>query len=228
MEFSDFDNKEINDQLIDLIEYVKNDIRDKRMYLKCMKAYQKKYNKMIKELNKKKKKVNPNKKKSGFSAPQIVPKEFHEQPWGCDPDVKLPRPVLTKMVYGYIEDNDLKDPDNKRIIKPDKTIIKLFHLKKNDILKFETFQTFMAKLYKPSKNITNSDSDSESEIETESKPKKKKSKKETKRKNDTFLNSDSDSDSNSDSNSDSESEFESKSKSKSKSTKGKKSKKKST
>ena len=85
---------------------------------------------------------------SGFNKPQAVPIEFHEQPWGCTPDQELPRTVLTKMVYDYIKEHNLQTEEDKRVINPDNTLRKLFHLKDSDTLEFKNFQTYMARLYK--------------------------------------------------------------------------------
>lgn len=117
---------------------------------------------------------------SGFNKPQAVPIEFHEQPWGCTPDQELPRTVLTKMVYDYIKEHGLQTEEDKRVINPDPTLRKLFHLKDSDTLEFRNFQTYMARLYK--RNFDDDDdvddessvsgvsaSESESEVE---KPKK--------------------------------------------------------
>lgn len=116
---------------------------------------------------------------SGFNKPQPVPVEFHCQPWGCTADQELPRTVLTKMVYDYIKENDLQAEHDKRVIKPDAVLRKLFHLKEDDTLEFKNFQTYMARLYK--RNFDDDDtwesqasSTSESEADE---PKKKAGKK---------------------------------------------------
>lgn len=118
---------------------------------------------------------------SGFNKPQPVPVEFYEQPWGCTADQELPRTVLTKMVYDYIKENTLQAEHDKRVINPDMTLRKLFHLKETDTLEFKNFQTYMARLYKRNfdeddewSQTASSASDSESE---KPKSKAKKSKK---------------------------------------------------
>lgn len=119
---------------------------------------------------------------SGFNKPQLVPIEFYEQPWGCTADQELPRTVLTKMVYDYIKENTLQAEHDKRVINPDTTLRKLFHLKVTDTLEFKNFQTYMARLYK--RNFDSDDewsqqasSASESEDEEPKKKSKSKSKK---------------------------------------------------
>ena len=92
------------------------------------------------------------------------------------------------MVYKYIKDNGLHDPNDGRIINADDKLKSLFNLKEEDKLTFRTFQKYMAKLYKEElqegddntsmiEESTASDiSDTES-IKVEKKKKKKKSKK---------------------------------------------------
>jgi len=104
----------------------------------------------VKEASKRKKSTkDPSEKRdpSGFNAAQPVPPEFCEQPWGCEADQELPRTMLTKMVYDYVKEENLQDPEDKRNIFPDATLKKLFHLKDTDELHFNNFQTYMKRLY---------------------------------------------------------------------------------
>merc|ERR1711998_630007 len=66
---------------------------------------------------------------------------------GCEQDQELPRTMLTKMVYDYVKEKGLQDPEDKRKIHPDAEIKKLFHLKEGDELHFNNFQTYMKRLY---------------------------------------------------------------------------------
>ena len=104
----------------------------------------------VKEASKRKKSTKDASEKrdpSGFNAKQPVPPEFCEQPWGCEPDQELPRTMLTKMVYDYVKEENLQDPEDKRRIFPNETLKKLFHLKDTDELHFNNFQTYMKRLY---------------------------------------------------------------------------------
>merc|ERR1719231_1456942 len=103
----------------------------------------------IKEASKRKKKTSSSDKRgpSGFNAKQSVPIEFTKQPWGADPDAELPRTTLTKMVYDYVKENKLQDPEDKRRIFPDDSLKELFHLNDGDELHFNNFQTYMKRLY---------------------------------------------------------------------------------
>jgi hypothetical protein len=123
------------------------------------------------------------KEPSGFNRPQPVPKEFTVEPWNCDKDEELPRTVLTKKVYDYVKGKGLQDPADKRIIHPDSTLKKLFHLKKGQNIEFKTFQTFMARLYK-GETVSEGEGDEEENVveEVVEKPKEKKKKKKKKNK----------------------------------------------
>ena len=104
----------------------------------------------VKEASKRKKSTKDASEKrdpSGFNAKQPVPPEFCEQPWGCEADQELPRTMLTKMVYDYVKEENLQDPEDKRRIFPNETLKKLFHLKDSDELHFNNFQTYMKRLY---------------------------------------------------------------------------------
>ena len=115
----------------------------------------------IKDASKRKKSTKDASEKrdpSGFNAKQPVPPEFCEQPWGCAADQELPRTMLTKMVYDYVKEENLQDPNDKRNIFPDETLKKLFHLKDTDELHFNNFQTYMKRLYDRSFDTVDDDS----------------------------------------------------------------------
>ena len=88
--------------------------------------------------------------KSGFNKPTPVPEPVAKL-FDIEEGTLLARTVVTKMIYQYIRDKGLQNPENKRQINPDSKIRKLFQLSKEDTLSFENFQTHMKKLYPPSK-----------------------------------------------------------------------------
>ena len=51
------------------------------------------------------------------------------------------------MVYDYVKENKLQDPEDKRRIFPDDSLKELFHLNDGDELHFNNFQTYMKRLY---------------------------------------------------------------------------------
>lgn len=140
----------------------------------------------LKEASKRKNRKSSTDKRgpSGFRANQSVPIEFTEQPWGADADAELPGTTLTKMVYDYVKEHKLQDPDDKRRIFPDDNIKKLFHLRDGDELHFNNFQTYMKRLYDRSfpedSAAEESDASEPEEIKKTETTDKKKKKKTTK------------------------------------------------
>lgn len=99
---------------------------------------------------------------------QPVPPEFCVQPWGCEEDMELSTVLLAKMVYDYIVEMELQDPEDKRKINPDSVIKKLFHLQETDEINFDNFHTYMKKLYDRDLIDDEFEFNSESEYEFES------------------------------------------------------------
>jgi len=130
--------------------------------------YLKKLNKVLSKLNnsntKNKKNTVVVKKQTGFSELRIVPEELKEL-LGINENI-LARTEITKKVYKYIDDNKLKYPNNKRIIRVDDKLAKALKLSKDEIekinnsqeqkdangLNFFNIQTWLAKLYVVDKN----------------------------------------------------------------------------
>merc|ERR1712046_87137 len=131
---------------IDITETDKTNVRESKTILAEIDELHSKRNiidktvkNLLKELEKKKKSSLTTSEKrdpSGFNAKQPVPEEFCCQPWGCKSDEEIARTKLTKMVYDYVRDNNLQNPKYRRIIFPDESIKKLFHLNDNDELHF--------------------------------------------------------------------------------------------
>jgi hypothetical protein len=135
----------------------------------------KKIQKLISKITNKKPKIkkltgiNEPKKLSGFSESTVVPNELklllniHEN--------TLPRTKLTKKVYEYIEANNLKCPNNKRILRVNDKLANALKLTKEQVekinnsnnqkdkegLNFYNIQTWISKLYPNNKNIKQGD-----------------------------------------------------------------------
>ena len=142
------------------------------------KVLDKTHNREVKMARKNRRNTNPNREKkepSGFNKPGPIPIEFTHEPWNCDPNEEQPRTVLTKKVYEYIKNHNLQDEEDKRVIHPDKTLKKLFHLQPDDVLEFRTFQTHMAKLYNRENlpDVISEDDEEVEVVEMEEKSKKK-------------------------------------------------------
>ena len=134
------DNELTHAEIIDeMQENTREILRLERRNNNLFKLCERVHKRDVKEARKNRKNKNSDQKKdpSGFNKPSPVPVEFYEQPWGCNPDQELPRTVLTKMVYEYIDDNNLKEEGDRRKMitsgKAGKVIRKLFHLK-DDVL----------------------------------------------------------------------------------------------
>jgi chromatin remodeling complex protein RSC6 len=96
--------------------------------------------------NRKTKSTRGSKKPSGFNKPCTVPEQIVRL-LGLEAGVELPRTQITKLIYGYIKDNGLQDPKDKRTINPDKKLQKLFSLASEEQISFYNIQTHIKKLY---------------------------------------------------------------------------------
>ena len=101
-----------------------------------------------KELQKKSNKNNKKKKKknnlSGFAVPTKITKELAEF-LNLDHDTEISRTDVTSLICKYIKDNNLQNPDNKKIILPDDKLKKLFngYLGEEDQLEFFNIQSYL-------------------------------------------------------------------------------------
>ncbi len=130
---------------VEMLKLCKANVRD-------WKLLQRLNNKAIKESRKNRRSKNSSNRKqvkSGFNKPTPVPTGVASL-FDIEEGTLLARTVVTKMIYQYIRDHNLQNPENKREIRPDSKIRKLFLLSKSDKLSFENFQTHMKKLYPPS------------------------------------------------------------------------------
>ena len=101
-----------------------------------------------KELQKKSNKNNKKKKKknslSGFAVPTKITKELAEF-LNLEHDTEISRTDVTSLICKYIKDNNLQNPDNKKIIIPDEKLKKLFngYLGEEDQLEFFNIQSYL-------------------------------------------------------------------------------------
>jgi chromatin remodeling complex protein RSC6 len=107
---------------------------------------------------------------------------------GLDDGAELARSEVTKAIYAYANDNNLKDEDNGRIIHPNAAMRKAFGLKKGELdsLTFGDVQKRMSALYpksdgkksgkaapKSKKKVHHDDDEGDDEEDAEAAPKKK-------------------------------------------------------
>jgi len=147
-------NIEKNNLIVDdLFEKLQNQFNDSQLILKTLqnnlKILHKEVLKERKEMNKQILKSKKNKKKrttlSGFAVPSQISKELSKFLELENENVKISRTDVTSRIIKYIKDNQLQDPDNKKIIIPDEKIKHLFgeHLKEDDILQFFNLQSYL-------------------------------------------------------------------------------------
>jgi upstream activation factor subunit UAF30 len=64
---------------------------------------------------------------------------------GKSEDTEMLRTEVTKEIYKYIQDNNLQDSENKKLINPNDQLIKLFNLEEKQELTYFNIQTFLNK-----------------------------------------------------------------------------------
>ena len=84
-------------------------------------------------------------KLSGFNKPEHIPESLRQL---LDIDeVELPRSKVTKILYKYIEDNNMYNTNTKKQIMPNKKMKKIFGIETGDNMTFYNFQTWLKKVY---------------------------------------------------------------------------------
>ena len=118
------------------ITSIQSQIRNLEKYIK----------KEFKNLNKQveKNKQKGNKKPSGFAKPTKVSEELCEF-LNKDKATEMARTEVTQFIIKYIQDNNLQNPDNKKIINPDNKLKKLLEIKETDELNYFNIQKYMNK-----------------------------------------------------------------------------------
>lgn len=150
IENNEFEKKESNvDILFDKLQLQFNDSQQiiKTLH-NNLKILYKEVLKERKELLKKSNKNNKKKKKknslSGFAVPTKITNELAEF-LNLEENTQISRTDVTSLICKYIKDNDLQNPDNKKIILPDDRLKKLFngYLGEEDQLEFFNIQSYL-------------------------------------------------------------------------------------
>jgi chromatin remodeling complex protein RSC6 len=102
-----------------------------------------------KRVNGKRRRTNPNASPSGFSKPGKVSDELRAF-LKLGKDDLIARTEVTKRINAYCKEHGLQDKDDKRVLKPDKTLTKLLRIGKGDELTFFNLQKYM-KVHFPNK-----------------------------------------------------------------------------
>ena len=144
------ENKEMSNVDV-LYEKLQKQFNDSNLILKTLQNNVKiLYKEFVKERKELIKKSNKNKKKkkknslSGFAIPSKITKELADF-LGVDENIEIPRTDVTKLICKYIKDNNLQNPENKKIIIPDEKFKKLFdgQLDEDNKLEFFNIQTYL-------------------------------------------------------------------------------------
>ena len=137
--------------IISNLSNFKTQITGLQNQLKNLEKYVKKeFKNLNKEANKNKNKGN--RKPSGFAKPTKISAElceFLEKENGAE----VARTDVTQYLISYIQDNDLQDPINRKIIKPNEKLKKLLGINDEEEVSFFNLQKYMNKHFNNKSNI---------------------------------------------------------------------------
>jgi len=140
--------EEVHKAIIELDKEISTSTRNR---VKLEKLLFKLYSKERKLFNKKSKRrssTDEQPKISGFNKHTIVPDAFCKY-LGLEIGVELPRTNVSSRLYKKIAEDNLLDKDDKRLFDNTSEIIRnLFLMKEGEVIKFENFQHYVARVYK--------------------------------------------------------------------------------
>ena len=134
---------------VTILESMQEQVKSANKTIKFIKTNIKELFKLHKqELKKvdKKKKVRKGNNKSGINKPSEVPKPIRDL-LDLEEDILMARTEVTKRIYGYIKENELQDPSDKRTIVPNNDLKELFGLGDGEEVSFYNIQSYIKKLY---------------------------------------------------------------------------------
>jgi upstream activation factor subunit UAF30 len=136
-------------KIIAKFDIIRNKISEQKNSLdevnKEIKTFEKLINNFVKNYVKKETKPKKPRKKSGFALPVTLSDELCEF-MDCEKGTKRARTQITKYLNLYIDENNLKNPENKRIIVPDTKLRKLLGDEIEGVeLTYFTIQKYMNK-----------------------------------------------------------------------------------
>jgi chromatin remodeling complex protein RSC6 len=145
------DNKtDSDDSFASLHKSMVDDIENTFHSLKYIKSNMKELDRLYyiqtKKLNSYEKQKKKKEMKSKIRKASPVPKDICQM-LGLTDDILLPRVEITKKIYEYIKTNNLQDESDKRIIKPNEELKKVFNLSTDEEVSFLNIQTYIKKAY---------------------------------------------------------------------------------
>lgn len=107
------------------------------------KSLERDFNNIVKVLTKKNKnKSSERRHPSGFAVASVLSDEMYEF-LGITKGEKVPRKDVTRMINDYITKNSLRDPKDKRIIKPNDELQKIFRNTNDQTITYFNLQAFI-------------------------------------------------------------------------------------
>ena len=107
------------------------------------KSLEKDFNNIVRIMSKKNKnKSNEKRHPSGFAVPYKLSEELYTF-LNINKGEKVPRNDVTRMINEYITKNELRDTKDKRIIKPNKELHKIFNSSNNDSITYFNLQSYI-------------------------------------------------------------------------------------
>lgn len=140
--------KKTIDSMLDRLETVTNETKELK---KGLIALQKIHDQQV-NLVKQKSKTTP----KNVASQRTVPKELAKL---LKIKGKLSKIDVTHKLYGYIDENKLKDLENKKNINPNSALKKALGIKKNELLTYDNLQTFIDRVYGDSRPTSEESSD---------------------------------------------------------------------
>ena len=137
--------------LVEQLKVLQNSLKELTVYTSKLEKRVAKDQKVLqKRVNGKRKRTNTSSSPSGFSKPGPVSDELRTFLKLSDGEL-IARTEVTKRINAYCKEHGLQGKDDKRVLKPDKTLKTLLRLGKNDELTFFNLQKYM-KVHFPNKD----------------------------------------------------------------------------
>uniref|UniRef100_A0A6C0CFY8 DM2 domain-containing protein n=1 Tax=viral metagenome TaxID=1070528 RepID=A0A6C0CFY8_9ZZZZ len=136
--------------LVEQLKVLQNSLKELTVYTSKLEKRVAKDQKVLqKRVNGKRKRTNNSSSPSGFSKPGPVSDELRAFLKLGDGEL-VARTEVTKRINAYCKEHGLQGKEDKRVLKPDKTLKTLLRLGKNDELTFFNLQKYM-KVHFPNK-----------------------------------------------------------------------------